>query len=104
MYSLVEGFQIDKTIGEVISENEGKFFKELDTISLKMVRNYCYANTYYQRCGSGYCYFCTHHRFCSSRIWRTEGKNRCSLILHKGQDECGCYKCAINNKLHYNLL
>ena len=37
MYSLVEGFQIGKIISDVISENKRKFFRELDTISLKKV-------------------------------------------------------------------
>ena len=59
IYSLVEGFQIDKVIGGVISENERKFFKKLDTISLKKVKNYCYTNTYYRCCGTDYYYFCT---------------------------------------------
>ena len=41
MYSLVEGFQIDKITNQVISENKRKRFTELDTISLKIVTNYC---------------------------------------------------------------
>ena len=59
MYSLVEGFQIDRIISDVISENNRKFFKELDTISLKKITNYCYLNTYDKCCGTADCYFFT---------------------------------------------
>ena len=33
MYSFADGFQIDKIISDVISENKRKFFKELNRIS-----------------------------------------------------------------------
>ena len=99
MYSLVEGFQIDKIIGDVISENERKFFKKLDMISLKKVTNYCYANTYYRCCGTDYCYLCTSVDFVHQEFRERMEKNKCCWILHKGQDKCGWYEYVINNKL-----
>lgn len=103
MYSLVEAFQIDKIIGDVISENKRKFFKELDTISLKKVTSYCYANTYDRCSGTDYLYFCTIIDFVRQEFREQRGKNKCSLILDKGKNNCICYECSSNNKLHYFL-
>ena len=100
MYSLDEGIQIDKIISDAISGNERKPFTELDAIYLKTVTNYCYSNTCDKFCGTDDCCFCTiidfiHQEF---REWRE--KNKCCLILHKGQNECSCYECSSNNELH----
>ena len=55
MYSLDEGYQIDKIISDAISGNERKPFTELDAISLKTVTNYCYSNTCDKCCGTDDC-------------------------------------------------
>ena len=84
MYSLVEGFQIDTIISDVISENKRKFFKELDAISLKKVTNYYYSNAYDKCCGTDDCYFCTIIDYVHQEFRGRRENNKCYLILHKG--------------------
>ena len=103
MYSLVKGFQIDETISDVISENTRKFFKELDTISLNKVTNYCYSNTSDKCCSNDDCYFCTIMDYVHQEFQDWRENNKCSLILHKGKNNYTCYECSGNNKLHYLL-
>ena len=105
MYSLVEGFQIGKIISDVISENKRKFFRELDTISLKKVTSYCYSNNYDECCGTDNCYFCTIIDYVHQEFRERRENNKCCLILHKGKNNCTCYECINNNKnkLHYLL-
>ena len=103
LYSLVERFQIDEIIVEVISENKRKLFTELDTISLKKVTNYCYSNTYDKSCGTDDCYFCTIIDYVHQEFRERRENNKCYLILHEGKKNYTCYECRSNNKLHYLL-
>ena len=103
MYLFVEGFQIDKIISDIISENKRKFFTELDIISLKKVTNYCHSNTCDKCCGTDDCFFCTIIDFIHQEFRERREKNKCCFILQKGQDKCSCYECSSDNELHYLL-
>ena len=103
MYLFADGFRIDKIISDIISENKRKFFKELNRISLKKVVNYCYSNTYDKCCGTEECYFCTIVFYVNQEFRERRENNKRCMILRKGKNNCTCYECINNNKLHYLL-